>query len=75
MEYFPDIEPIRYEGLDSDNHLAFRYYDENLVVADKTMKDHFRFAMAYWHSMYSRGPYRPIRWRMPKRGWMQPSNS
>jgi xylose isomerase len=61
MEYFPDIEPIRYEGLDSDNHLAFRYYDENLVVADKTMKDHFRFAMAYWHSMCNAGgdPFGP----------------
>jgi xylose isomerase len=61
MEYFPDIEPIRYEGSDSDNHLAFRYYDENLVVADKTMKDHFRFAMAYWHSMCNAGgdPFGP----------------
>jgi xylose isomerase len=47
--------------LDSDNHLAFRYYDENLVVADKTMKDHFRFAMAYWHSMCNAGgdPFGP----------------
>jgi xylose isomerase len=55
MEYFPDIEPIRYEGPDSDNHLSFKYYDENFVVAGKTMKEHFRFAMAYWHSMCNAG--------------------
>jgi xylose isomerase len=61
MEFFPDIEPIRYEGPDSDNHLSFRYYDENLVIADKTMKEHFRFAMAYWHSMCNAGgdPFGP----------------
>ncbi len=61
MEFFPDIEPIRYEGPDSDNHLSFRYYDENFVVAGKTMKDHFRFAMAYWHSMCNAGgdPFGP----------------
>jgi len=61
MEFFPDIEPIRYEGPDSDNHLSFRYYDENLVVAGKTMKEHFRFAMAYWHSMCNAGgdPFGP----------------
>jgi len=61
MEYFPDIEPIRYEGSDSDNHLAFKYYDENFVVGEKTMKEHFRFAMAYWHSMCNSGgdPFGP----------------
>jgi len=61
MEFFPDIDPIRYEGPDSDNHLAFKYYDENFVVGEKTMKDHFRFAMAYWHSMCNAGgdPFGP----------------
>jgi xylose isomerase len=61
MEFFPDIEPIRYEGPDSDNHLSFRYYDDNFVVAGKTMKEHFRFAMAYWHSMCNAGgdPFGP----------------
>lgn len=61
MEFFPDIEPIRYEGPDSDNHLSFRYYDENFVIAGKTMKEHFRFAMAYWHSMCNAGgdPFGP----------------
>lgn len=49
-EYFPNIDKINYEGPETDNHLAFRYYDETKEVAGKTMKDHFRFAIAYWHS-------------------------
>ena len=49
-EYFPSIDKIEYEGPDTDNHLAFRYYDEDKEVAGKTMKEHFRFAIAYWHS-------------------------
>lgn len=49
-EYFPKIDKINYEGPDSDNPLAFTYYDENKVVAGKTMKEHLRFAIAYWHS-------------------------
>jgi len=53
--YFPGINPIPYEGPDSENHLAFKYYDEDYVVAGKTMKEHFRFAMAYWHSLCNPG--------------------
>ena len=49
-EYFPGIDKIEYEGPETDNFLAFRYYDENREVAGKKMKDHFRFAVAYWHS-------------------------
>ncbi|MCC5905380.1 MAG: xylose isomerase [Balneolaceae bacterium] len=49
-EYFPGINKIEYEGPESDNPLAFTHYDEDRVVAGKTMKDHFRFAVAYWHS-------------------------
>ena len=49
-EYFPNIGKIEYEGPDSDNPLSFKYYKEDKVVAGKTMKDHFRFAIAYWHS-------------------------
>ncbi len=61
IEFFPGIEPVRYEGPGSDNHLSFKYYDENYVVAGKTMKEHFRFAMAYWHSMCNAGgdPFGP----------------
>ena len=60
-EFFPGVEQINYEGAGTENHLAFRYYDENFVVGDKTMKEHFRFAMAYWHSMCNAGsdPFGP----------------
>lgn len=49
-EYFPNVGKIEYEGPDSDNPLSFKYYQEDKVIAGKTMKDHFRFAIAYWHS-------------------------
>lgn len=49
-EYFKGIDKIQFEGKESDNPLAFKYYDENRVVAGKTMKEHFRFAIAYWHT-------------------------
>jgi len=54
-EYFKGIGQIKFEGLESDNPLAFRWYDENKVVAGKTMKDHLRFACAYWHSFCGNG--------------------
>ncbi|HVK96234.1 MAG TPA: xylose isomerase [Flavisolibacter sp.] len=53
--YFKDIPKIEYEGLESDNPFAFRWYDESKVVAGKTMKDHFKFACAYWHSFNGNG--------------------
>lgn len=49
-EYFKGIGKIQFEGNQSDNPFAFKYYDENKVVAGKTMKEHFRFAVAYWHT-------------------------
>ncbi|WP_134681134.1 xylose isomerase [Paracoccus ravus] len=48
--FFGDIEPVRYEGPESDNPLAFRHYNPDEVVAGKRMEDHLRFAVAYWHS-------------------------
>ena len=54
-EFFKGIAKIQYEGLESDNPLAFRWYDENKVVAGKTMKEHFKFAVAYWHSFCGNG--------------------
>src|SRR5690606_36448899 len=50
VEYFPGIGKIEFEGRDSDNPLAFKYYDANRIVDGKSMRDHFRFAVAYWHS-------------------------
>src|SRR5215210_7114365 len=53
--YFKDIPAIKYEGLESDNALAYRWYDESKVVAGKTLKEHFKFACAYWHSFNDTG--------------------
>jgi xylose isomerase len=54
-EYFKGIGQIKFEGLESDNPLAFRYYDENRVIGGKTMKEYFKFACAYWHSFCGSG--------------------
>jgi len=54
-EYFKGIPQIRYEGRETDNPLAFRWYDEGAVVAGRTMKDWLRFACAYWHSFNGSG--------------------
>lgn len=54
-EYFPGIGKIRYEGPKSDNPLAFKYYDPDKKVGGKTMKEHLRFAVAYWHSFCADG--------------------
>ncbi len=54
-EFFKEIGQIKFEGLESDNPLAFRWYDADRVVAGKTMKDHLRFAGAYWHSFCGNG--------------------
>jgi len=54
-EFFKGIDKIKYEGTSSHNPLAFRWYNENQVVAGKTMKEHFRFACAYWHSFCGSG--------------------
>jgi xylose isomerase len=54
-EFFKDIPQIKFEGTGTDNPLAYRWYDENKIVAGKTMKDHLRFACAYWHSFVGSG--------------------
>ncbi|MDP4283608.1 MAG: xylose isomerase [Bacteroidota bacterium] len=54
-EFFKGIPEIKYEGRESDNPLAFRWYDENKKVAGKTMKEYLRFACAYWHSFCNGG--------------------
>ncbi len=53
--YFPFVEKVEFEGFDSDNPLAYKYYDENRLVGGKSMKDHFRFAVAYWHTFCGNG--------------------
>jgi len=54
-EYFKGIGKIKYEGKESKNPLAFKWYDENKVVFGKTMKEYFRFAVAYWHTLCADG--------------------
>jgi xylose isomerase len=54
-EFFKGIGQIKFEGLESDNPLAYRWYDENRVVAGKTLKEHFKFSVAYWHSFNANG--------------------
>jgi xylose isomerase len=48
--FFGDIGPVRYEGPDSTNPLAYRHYDPDEIVLGKRLEDHLRFAVAYWHS-------------------------
>jgi xylose isomerase len=59
--YFPEVTKIKYEGLDSKNPLAFRHYNPDEVVEGKKMRDHFRFAVAYWHAFRGTGadPFGP----------------
>jgi xylose isomerase len=55
-KYFSKIEnPIPFEGKDSKNPLAFRYYDKNRQVGNKTMAEHLRFSVAYWHTLMADG--------------------
>ena len=60
-EFFPGIGKIKYEGRESKNPLAFKFYNENKKIAEKTMKEHMRFAMAYWHTLCGTGgdPFGP----------------
>jgi len=52
---FPKIKPIRYEGPGSKNPLAFKWYNPEEVVEGKTMKDHLRFSVVYWHTLRGMG--------------------
>jgi len=60
-QYFPSVEKIKFEGKESKNPLAFRYYDAEQVVYGKKMKDWFRFSMAWWHTLCAEGgdPFGP----------------
>ncbi len=54
-EIFNGISKIKYEGSGSDNPLSFKYYNPDAVIAGKTMKEHLRFAVAYWHTFAAAG--------------------
>lgn len=55
MSYFKNVSKIKYEGTGSTNPLSFKHYDENEIVLGKSMKDHLRFAVAYWHTITMNG--------------------
>lgn len=71
-EYFPEIGQIKYEGPESKNPLAFKYYDAEKVVMGKKMKDWLKFTVAYWHSFCADGgdPFgsgtREFTWKTPE---------
>jgi xylose isomerase len=60
-EFFPGVGKIEFEGKESDNPLAYKWYDENLKVGSKSLKEHMRFAVAYWHTFCGTGadPFGP----------------
>ena len=66
-EYYKGIGGIQYEGKDSDNPFAYKYYNPDQVVAGKTMREHFKFAIAYWHSFCGQGadPFGPGTQKFP----------
>jgi xylose isomerase len=61
MAYFPEIDKIRFEGPDSTNPLSFRHYNADEKVEGKSMKEHLRFAVCYWHTFRGMGgdPFGP----------------
>src|SRR5262245_16391138 len=74
MPAFPEIDRIRFEGPKSKNPLAFRYYDADEKVAGRSMKDHLRFSVVYWHTFRGMGsdPFGP---GTALRPWDDGSNS
>ncbi|GAB5525911.1 MAG: xylose isomerase [Roseivirga sp.] len=73
-QYFDKVGKINFEGKTSDNPLAFKYYDAQKVVAGKTMEEHFRFAIAWWHTLCGTGgdPFGPGTKAFP---WLQAADS
>jgi xylose isomerase len=61
MPFFPDVQKIRFEGPTSTNPLSFRHYNPDEVIEGKPMREHFRFAVAWWHSFRGMGgdPFGP----------------
>lgn len=55
MQYFPEVGKIPFEGPSSKNPLAYRYYNENEVIEGKSMKDHLRLSVVYWHTFRGTG--------------------
>src|SRR5438876_10032977 len=67
MAFFPDVKPIKYAGPKSNDALAFRHYNADEIVAGKSMKEHLRFSVAYWHTFRGTGsdPFGPGTMKRP----------
>ena len=72
-EFFKGVSQIKHEGPDSKNPLAFKYYNPEQIVCGKSMREHFKFAIAYWHSLCGQGgdPFGPGTQQFP---WDQSSD-
>ncbi|MFT4245111.1 MAG: xylose isomerase [Micrococcaceae bacterium] len=55
MSYFPKVEKVKFEGVTTKNPFAFRHYNPEEMILGKSMKEHLRFAVAYWHTMTADG--------------------
>jgi len=73
-EYFKGIGEIKYEGKDSDNPFAYKWYNPEQIIAGKSMGEHFKFAIAYWHTFCGQGadPFGPGTQNFP---WDQPADA
>src|ERR1035441_8559754 len=71
---FPKIEQIQFEGPNSGNPLAFRHYNADEIVAGKTMREHLRFSVVYWHTFRGAGSD-PFGMGTMQRPWDDGSNS
>ena len=71
---FPKISKIKFEGVKSKNPLAFKHYNPDEIVAGKTMRDHLRFAVVYWHTFRGTGSD-PFGAGTMQRLWDEGSNS
>ncbi len=72
-DVFKDVEQIKFEGLNSKNPLAFKHYNAKEMVGDKTMEEHLRFSVAYWHTFVA-GGNDPFGSATMIRPWDSPSN-
>ena len=61
MDYFPDVKAIQFKGPDSTDPLSFRHYNSSETVEGKTIREHLRFAVCYWHTFRGMGgdPFGP----------------
>ena len=66
-EFYKGVSKINYEGKESDNPFAYKYYNPDQLVMGKTMREHFKFAIAYWHSFCGQGadPFGPGTQKFP----------